>query len=335
MHHSAHVIDLHVDSLLVTRLTGYDVRRRHRNPLPRSPFIHHADIPRLREGGASAVGFGVVVNPFSTPRNRWAQVERTAGILRDLTGEPGSDVIFTGTEAAMARARESGKLGAFLGIEGAHAFGSDLSLVERSYELGVRYVTITHFSANAAAFPARGKGASATRPLTTFGRELVDELERIGTVVDLAHVGRRCFMEVLERCGAPVIVSHTGVSGVHPSSRNLDDEQIGAVAAKGGVVGIIFAPCFLSGKYFDSASRIIDHIDHVVEVAGVEHAALGSDFDGFIPTLPEGIDGASDLPVITELLLRRGYPEDGIRKILGENVLRVFGEVERTASKAR
>jgi membrane dipeptidase len=140
-------------------------------------------------------------------------------------------------------------------------------------------------------------------------------------------------MDALVRSSAPVIVSHTGVSGVYPSSRNIDDEQIRSVADKGGIIGVIFAPCFLSGKLFDSASKIIDHLDHIVKSVGAKYAAIGSDFDGFIPTLPEEIRDVSDLPVITELLLRRGYREDDILGILGGNALRVFRDIEQCATR--
>jgi membrane dipeptidase len=329
LHSTAHVVDLHVDSLLLTRLFRYDIRKRHRNPFPYTPFFCHADLPRLKDGGVDTVGFGIVVNPLLSRTRRWAQVFDSARSLIRSSCSPQSRLRIARTVEDIRRGKAQGAVTAFLGIEGAHALAEDLTLVEKSYELGVRYLTLAHFSANDAAFPSKGRGADSRKGLTSFGLELVQECNRVGIAIDLAHTGRRCFFDAIEKTRAPVMVSHTGVSGVHASARNIDDDQIKEVARGGGTIGVIFAPCFLSGRLIDSAERIVDHIDHIVYVSGVDYVSLGSDFDGFIPSLPGDLRDAADFPVITELLLRRGYGEEDVRKILGENAIRVLVQVER------
>jgi len=171
-----------------------------------------------------------------------------------------------------------------------------------------------------------GWGRSATEGLTDFGRALIDELNRLSITVDLAHVNRPGFLEAVRRSTAPVLVSHTGVSGVHRHWRNIDDEQIRAVADRGGAIGVIFSPRFLGrGPQARTASAIVRHIRHLIRIGGEDCAAIGSDMDGCI-TLPRDLADMSAMPRLTHLLLRAGLSETTVRKVLGLNALRVFRE---------
>ena len=325
LHHEALVIDLHVDTLLVSHWTGYRFDRRHVNLLPRSAYVWHADIPRMKEGGLGAVALGVVVSPT---RKRSAPAAALVDLERMQTWAKSSpdDLVFCGTAELVEQAHAAGRIACFAGIEGAHALGGSLDILPRFRRTGARYLGLAHFSRNDACYPAMGWRSSRSKGLTDFGRALVDELNRLHITVDLAHVNRPGFLEAVRRSTAPVIVSHTGVSGVHRHWRNIDDEQIRAVADRGGAIGVIFSPRFLGrGPQARSASAIVRHIQHLVAIGGEDCAALGSDMDGFV-TLPHDLPDVSGLPRLTHLMLRAGMGEGAIRKVLGLNALRVFRE---------
>jgi membrane dipeptidase len=325
LHEDAFVLDLHVDTLLVSHWTGYRFDRRHYNMLPNSPYFWHADLPRMEEGSVNAVGLGVVVSPSrrrSAPAAALADLERMQLWVKRWPER----LAFCGTGADLEAAHREGKVACFAGIEGAHALGGSLELLPRLRRTGARYLTLAHFSRNEACRPAMGFGQSRSHGLTDFGRALIDELNRLRITVDLAHVNRPGFLEAVRRSTAPVIVSHTGVSGVYRHWRNVDDEQIRAVADRGGAIGVIFSPRFLGrGPQSRQATAIVRHVQHLVKVGGEDCPAVGSDMDGCI-TLPRDLPDIAAMPRLTHLLLRAGLPEGTVRKVLGLNALRVLGE---------
>ncbi|HEY2731941.1 MAG TPA: membrane dipeptidase, partial [Polyangia bacterium] len=162
--------------------------------------------------------------------------------------------------------------------------------------------------------PARDAG------LTDRGRALVRACNDAGIFLDVSHASRKTFWDLHERSTTPVFSSHSGAAGVHPHPRNLDDDQIRAVASRGGIVGVIFVSPYLGGPFCD-LDRVVDHVEHVAKVGGEDCVALGSDFDGFM-ILPRGLRDAADLPRLTELLWRRGWREPQLGKFLGGNALR-------------
>jgi len=325
LHDDTLIVDLHCDTMLGQTFLGYDPTKRHRNRLWGSPFLFHADIPRMKEGGVAAVALGIVVSPLrrgsaaATTRKR---LEMMAGWVEAAP----EDVALAGTRDEILEARSSGRIALFGGLEGAHGLGGSLDELGELRELGLRYVTLAHFSQNEAATPSAGWGANPDTPLTDFGRELVEALNEHRILVDLAHVNRAGFLEACERSNAPVLVSHTGVAGAYDSWRNIDDEQLRAVARTGGVVAIIFAPVFLGPNMRGPVSLAVDHIRHVISVVGEDHVAVGSDFDGFIFP-PTDLPDIAHLPVLTQCMLESGMTETQIRKCLGENTLRLFGDV--------
>ncbi len=326
LHRASVVIDLHTDTLLQHSLFRYDMLRRHR-PLPYpSPIGRQVDLPRAL-GNVTAFGFGVVVNPLS--RRPWRQVENQVATFRRWRSED-KRLVFADTSASIRAAHQAGCVAGFLGIEGAHGLGKDLGRVSLFEALDIRYLTLSHFNSNAFAPAAQGWRANNTAPLPALGYKLLDALMEHRVVVDLAHVGRRAFLDAARYCkdrGVPVMVWHTACCSICPSDRNLTDEQLRAVADTGGVVGVIYFPGFLTGRLRADVRCLLPHMRHVRNTFGVDHLALGSDFDGFIASLPRGLQDVTDLPVITQLMLEEGWSVEEIQKVLGENAMRLLDEV--------
>ncbi|MBZ0272503.1 dipeptidase [bacterium] len=332
LHKSGVVADLHVDTLLSHELVGYDMTRRHRNRVPRSPFFFQADIPRVNDACVDIWGLGLVTRAWGSAETLWKPIRRQLLYLNRVCEEWDDVIYIIRTRKDLAGGIAGGRVGAFPGLEGAHAIGERLDLVDEAYALGMRYFTLAHFSSNAACSCAMGLGSrkGRDRGLTPFGQKLVQKIHDMGIVLDLAHVNKKGFMDAAEMSRVlhrPVMVSHTCVSGVHKHWRNIDDEQIEAVAKTGGIVGIMFSPGFATGNHLAGLDRIADHILHVVKVAGADHAAYGSDMDGWLWTMPKGLADISDLPNLTQVLLERGLSADDAAKIIGGNAKRVIDAV--------
>lgn len=318
VHDAALIVDLHNDLLLTTHFFGWDWRARHPpNPLPGAPLFGHCDIPRLREGNVGCLALGVVVNPW------WGGVRHIELDLDQLAAEVARSpdhLRLATTAAAVRAARAEGRIACFAGLEGAHGLGGRLDDLPRLRDRGLRYVGLVHFTRNAAARPMVGWGASNEAPLEPFGRDLVDELGRLGMVIDLAHLGRAACLEVCRRTRAPVIVSHTACVAVHPSPRGVDDAVLRAVADTDGVVGGIFVTPFVGRG---GARTVARHLDHVRRTVGARHVALGSDWEGFA-IYPSDLASADRLPQLTQALLELGWSAEEIHGAYGENALRVL-----------
>jgi membrane dipeptidase len=200
--------------------------------------------------------------------------------------------------------------------------GFDLSVLAAWRSLGLRLVGPAHLVPNVACQP-NSRPSKADEPLTDYGRALVEAIDAHGLVLDLAHMNRAGFDECLRIHSGPVVVSHTGIAGAHDIWRNITRDQARAVADRGGVVGIILLPAFLSRGLSGSVEDVVDHMDAAVDAVGASHVALGTDFDGGI-TLPREMRDASDLVVLTDAMLRRGYDPETCIDILGRNALRVL-----------
>jgi membrane dipeptidase len=322
--HAEHpAIDLHADTLMWSRWTGYDIHRRHEPLLPRAAFGGHIDLPRMRDGGMGAQFFGLVSLPVA-PRMRGlsrAVHEQIDALDLAIARQPGAIRLVRKADE-IEQCRREGAIAALLGIEGAHALEGDASRIEVFAKRGVRYLGMLHFSANEAGYPAYGRGRRDVEGLTPWGLELVRRCEDAGVLVDLSHINKRGFMDACAVARRPPIVSHTGVLGAFDHWRNIDDEQLRAVSDKGGIIGVIFCPRYLGAAGIDA---VVKHLLHVLDVAGEDAPALGSDWDGFIVPTKELADPRG-LPLLTDALLKAGVGERTVAKILRGNVMRVLGD---------
>jgi membrane dipeptidase len=224
------------------------------------------------------------------------------------------------------RAKAEGKVAGILSMEGAEGLEGDLGVLRMIHQLGVRWVGLTWSLRNQA-----GDGVYEARTgsgLTRFGVDLVEEMNRLGMLVDIAHLSPEGVGDVFEVSEAPVIASHANAHALCPVSRNLTDAQLEQVAGSGGVVGAVYVPGVITdGEEPATLDMLLDHIDHMVRVAGIDHVGLGSDFDGFFGPPPAGLEDVSCTPKVTAGLLERGYNETDTAKILGRNWLRVIRQV--------
>lgn len=296
-------------------------RRRFGEPSPAG----HVDLPRLREGGVDVQFFSVFVEPAYKPERALSRCLHLIEVFhREVLGHEGVRPVRWRGEAMAAAA--AGELGAALALEGAEPIGTDLALVGLLRRLGVICLGLCWNERNAF---ADGVGqARSGGGLTELGVELVREAQRLGMIVDLAHVSEAGFWDVLAIAEKPVLVSHANARALCDHRRNLTDAQLRALGAAGGVVGISFCPEFV---HPDRATleRVADHVVHAALVAGATGVGLGSDFDG-IEAVPEGLEDVSRLPRLTEELLRRGFTEDELAGILGGNLLRLLAVGEKT-----
>jgi membrane dipeptidase len=322
-HDEVLVLDLHADTPKLMQWAGWDIAARHERRRPRQVSLFgHVDLPRMRDGGVAAQVFAMWTWPYPV-RGCAASVHGQIDALTRAADKYAGEMVFCRSGDDVRQARREGKIAALAGIEGGQAIEGTMDHLAAFASRGVRSLGLVHFTRNAIGAPAFGIGSKDEGGLSEFGRDVVREMNRLGVIVDLAHINRAGFFEALEISSDPCLVTHTGVSGVHQRWRNIDDEQIRAVAARGGAVGVIFATQHIGGN---TVERVADHILHVIDVAGEDAPALGSDFDGFV-TPPAGLEDASMMPALTAALSARGLALPVLEKILGGNALRVLDAV--------
>jgi membrane dipeptidase len=322
------VIDLHVDSFIWQRVFGYDLRRRHGHGPTGARWLSQVDFPRIREAQVTGATWVITTNPFRSRRTRPETFVRNLARLRSLLASVPEDFAVVRNASEYRAARAAGRHGAFLGIQGGNALDRDPACLDVIPDDAIVRITLVHLSSSslgATSSPAAGRRRH--EPLTPLGRDYVRRLAEKRILLDLAHVNREGFFDALSAHdrSLPVLVSHTGVSGVHRHWRNLDDEQLRAVADLGGTVGIMYQSSFL-GPAPVSCERIVDHLAHVVATVGEDHASLGSDWDGAISP-PRDLPTCLELPRLVDRMLARGWSDERVRKILGGNFLRVVESV--------
>ncbi|HEX3147046.1 MAG TPA: dipeptidase [Gemmataceae bacterium] len=329
----------------------------------------HTDIPRLREGGVGAQFWAAFV-PVSTTKEHIAikqTLEQIDVIHRFVKAYP-NDFEFARTADDIIRIRKAGKIASLIGVEGGHSIDDSLGVLRTYYDLGVRYLTLTHSENTDWADSSTDKPKN--NGLSPFGEEVVHEMNRIGMMVDISHVSADTMRHVLKVTKAPVIFSHSSAFAKAEHPRNVPDDVLKQMPANGGLVMVNFYSGFivpeaarirekmaetareLKAKYPDekefqaamAAYRkdnpiprgnihlVVDHIEHIIKTAGIDHVGIGSDFDG-IDSTPEQLEDVSKYPLITQELLNRGYKAEQIRKVLGENFMRVFRSVEKAAAR--
>lgn len=315
------LVDLHLDSIVNQRVFRYNVEIKHTPGVWGQPLFWHADLPRIKETGYGGACMGIHYSPWESEKG-WREMVKQINYLDKIADRsPFCRRIRKGEDWSLAK--EEGKIGLVPGVEGAHMLNGQMCRVKGLADLGVAYLTLTHFSKNRAATPSLGLGANEKDGLSPFGKELVLELNRYGIAVDLAHVNTPGVLDGCKITKAPPLCTHTGVKGVHPARRNITDEEIHAIASLDGVIGIMFAPHFLCGHLRASSDCIIDHIEYIAKKVGIRHVAIGTDYDGYIP-IPADQRDCRDMVKVTHLLLEWGYSEEGVKLILRDNALRVL-----------
>ncbi len=285
------------------------------------------DISKLKAGCVDASFFALYTPADMVEKEATGHALEMLSLVYDAVNEHKEDIALAFSPKEALINKEKGLVSIMIGIENGSPIRDSLSLLRMFYRLGVRYMTLTHNADNLIA-DAAAEG-NRWHGLSPFGREVVDEMNRLGMIVDVAHVSDETFYDVIGCSKAPIVSTHSCCRALASHRRNMTDDMIRKMADKGGVIQINFYPAFLSDSYetvMPGVSVIADHIDHAVKVAGIEHVGIGTDFDG-IEITPDGMENVSKLPRVFDELTIRGYSEDQIEKIAGKNFIRVFNDV--------
>jgi len=290
--------------------------------------IGHTDLDRLLDGQVGAQFWSVYI-PSDYADSGFARVQlEQIDIARQLIRDYSGHLEMARGASDIERIFGQGRIASMLGVEGGHAVENSLGVLRTYYDLGVRYMTLTHGGnidwADSATDEANHGG------LTAFGEEVVREMNRLGMLVDLSHVAPSTMSDALNVAESPVIFSHSSARALRDHPRNVPDSILQRLPDNGGVVMVTFVPSFLTDNETATIADVANHIEHVRRVAGVDHVGIGSDFDG-ISSTPAGLEDVSKFPDLFAELSRRGWSDEELRKVAGENMLRVIKTAERTA----
>ena len=327
----------------------------------------HTDIPRLRRGrvGGQFWSVYVPIREYGGTAEHVQQVIEQIDVVHQMADRYSETFEMAYSAADVERIHRSGKIASLIGIEGGHAINDSLAVLRQLYQLGARYMTLTHSKS------VRWADSATDKPrhggLTMFGEGVIREMNRLGMLVDISHVSREAMQDAMTISKAPVIFSHSSAYAVVPHVRNVPDDMLELIDETNGVVMVTFFPSYvseatrlhgekaaakreqLSVKLSDEEAegklaawrdmnptprpileQVADHIDHIRKIAGIEHIGIGGDYDG-MPPGPIGLEDVATYPALLEELLRRGYSDDDIAKIAGRNILRVMRDVEKVA----
>jgi len=349
-------IDSHIDTVQRVLVMNEDLGKRW--------DVGHVDIPRLHEGGTHAPFFALWVPVYFPGAEAVRRTLDLRDAMQTLFETHKDKIELATTASDIERIVSSKKIAAFLTVEGGHTIDDDLRVLRMYYQLGIRSMTLTHSRNNNWADSATDKPVH--NGLTDFGKDVVREMNRLGMVVDVSHVADKTFFDALAVTTKPVMLTHSSMRAISDVPRNVTDEMLWALKKNGGVVGITFGEGFVNPKDAEVLSAeieiettapvqtgrtlddyaaqdvrklfgsrvkvaatvedVADHIDHAVKIAGIDHVGIGSDFDG-VSGPPNGLDDVSKMPALIRVLLGRGYSDRDLKKILGQNTLRVIREV--------
>jgi membrane dipeptidase len=323
------LIDGHNDlpwAIRQSEVAPHDVEAANHDLRAATPF--HTDLARLDQGHVGGQFWSVYI-PYEAVEEGAARVQlEQIDIAHQLIEKYPETLELALTPSDVQAAFGRGRVASMLGMEGGHAIENSLGALRAFYAMGVRYMTLTHNGtldwADSCCDEPRHGG------LSEFGREVVREMNRMGMLVDASHTSPETMHDVLDAAEAPVIWSHASARGVHDHARNVPDDVLRRLPENGGVVMVTFVPGFLTSNDEATIGDVADHIDHIASVAGVDHVGIGSDFDG-IDSTPVGLEDVSTFPALFAELSRRGWTEEGLAKLAGENVLRAWREAEAVA----
>lgn len=367
LHESAMLFDGHND--LPWAFRGFGMPSFDKRDISQPQPDMHTDIPRLRKGGVKAQFWSVYVPSSSRQQGQslLLTLEQIDLVHRMIKRYPETfELALTAND--VERIANSGKIASMIGMEGGHSIENSLSVLRQLYDLGARYMTLTHSQtldwADSATDDQPHNG------LTPFGERVVEEMNRLGMLVDISHVSIATMKDAIRVSEAPVMFSHSSARAIADHPRNVPDDVLRLTAKNGGIVMVNFYPSFvvpasakrsversafkkqlsaegLTTEEIDrqvanwenshpidvgSIYTVVDHIDHIAKIAGVDHVGIGSDYDG-IDVVPAQLEDVASYPRITQVLIDRGYSDDDIRKILGGNMLRVLRAAESIAAK--
>jgi membrane dipeptidase len=379
LHQSSIVIDTHNDVTSAILDEGFDLGQ---SGIVNGRIKTHTDIARLKTGGMGAQFFAVYVGKefvSKKPEEGGGAARRALDMIDAVYDQvkkyPDTfEMAYTADD--IRRIRKAGKIAALMGIEGGHAIEDSLHALANFHRLGIRYMTLTHTNTNNWAdseADLKKPGVKHHGGLNDLGKKVVLEMNRLGMMVDISHVADDTMTDVFEISKAPVIASHSSARAIANHTRNVNDDELRAIAKNGGVVMVNFYDGFIDPKKaevtfngrakeeelkqqypndpkrvademkqwraqykFDKTplSVLLDHIEHIIKVAGIDHVGLGADLDGIpLDAAPVGLEDVSKYPVLTYELLKRGHSEADIKKILGENLLRAMARCEQVAKE--
>ncbi len=324
------LIDLHLDTFIPVRLWGYDVFAPHKPPFG-GHFFGHLDLPRMIEGGLSGGMWSITTNPFRTAGGRLRTFQRNLTRFRAMVQASGGQLAFARTAAEYRAVRATGAHAVMLAIQGGNALDAAPDGPAAVPDRLLTRVTLVHLTnAKFGATSSPGSKLRRDRGLSDAGRAFVEQCDAERVFVDLAHIHPDAFWHAVEAHdpSLPLIVTHTGVDGVRPHWRNLDDRQIKAIADSGGVVGVMAHRGFLGRKDGPrDGAMIVEHMEHIIEVAGEEVAALGTDYDGAISPPVDMKSGERAYPRLVQHMLDRRWTPDRIRRVLADNFLDSFARL--------
>lgn len=376
IHAKCLTVDTHCDTPMLMVKPGFNVREEHEAPK------YRVDFPRMKKGGLDAMFFAVFTGQKPRTEENYRKTYDLANQMLDSIHSSlkhNSDLATLALKADdLAKIEKTGKRAIFIGMENGFPLAKDLSRVEEFYNRGVRYITLCHSYHNDVCDSSSDAKPAEHNGVSDFGKQVIAEMNRLGMMVDLSHASDKSFFDAIELSKAPIIASHSSVRAIAQHNRNMTDEMIKKLAAKGGVIQICILDEYIKNpdttavsykrikqirKIYASGMEkmteaekealfaewdelkawkqtelpnvkdLVDHIDHVKNLVGVDYVGIGSDFDGGGGLID--CTDVSQFPNITRELLRRGYTETEIRKIWGGNLLRVFREVEKVGEKLR
>lgn len=349
-------IDSHIDTIQRVLIGGVDLTQR--------SSTGHVDFPRLREGGMKAPFFALWCPVYYKGAEAVRRTLDLRDAMQSVLDAHPDQIEMATTAADIERIVKAKKIAAFLAIEGGHQIDDDLAVLRMYYRMGIRAMTLTHFRNNN--WADSSTDTPKHNGLTPFGKDVVREMNRLGMLVDVSHVSDKTFYDAIATSSKPVILSHSSCRALSDVPRNVTDDMLKALAKNGGVIGINFGEGFVnpkdaaalraavagastapdligkplddyaaaeyrrdigtSHKAFATIDDVVAHIDHVKKIAGIDSVGIGSDFDG-ITSPPQGLEDVSKMPALVAALLKHGYSDGDIKKILGENYLRVIRAV--------
>ncbi len=325
------VLDLHVDSYLGSRLWRYDLLKRNGKGPFDGTLFGQLDFPRALRAGVSAATWSIVPNPLRRPKGRLARTLDALKAIEQSVQSTDGRMVLARTHQDFCQARAKGAHAAFVAVQGGNAF--DAMELDQLGKLPIHRVTVIHLTNSSLGGTSSPLGFMRPNAgLSARGKNFVEALNHMRIVTDLAHASRQSFADILEvhNHSMPPIVSHTGLYGVTPHWRNLTDDQVRQVANRGGVIGIMFQRSFLTRKNGPSDGRmVVEHLKHLIDVGGEDCAAIGSDYDGAIVPPSDMKSGEDGYVRLVQHMMNEGMSEPLIRKVLGENAIRVIRDADR------